>query len=203
MNDGQMIQITGWAAYVSAAASIIGFITIIIFFMIGQPWGSINDFTGSVVLGLSVIFLVWGLHSLMPARQPALNTLALVIGIIGGLGMAVAGAAVLLKTFGVITFPEPRPGSGPYGLGTYAPMVLGAWLILFNGLALTGGKLPSVLSWIGVAAGIGFVVTLIGFISSGPESPITAIGGLLTAIGYPVWAIWLGRLLLGGKLPLG
>ena len=44
----------GWSAYLSAAANILGFITLVAFFAVGDPFGVINDLT-TVILALSMV----------------------------------------------------------------------------------------------------------------------------------------------------
>jgi hypothetical protein len=39
----ELLCTAGWAAYLSAAATITTFVTGILFFSVGQPWGTIDD----------------------------------------------------------------------------------------------------------------------------------------------------------------
>jgi hypothetical protein len=181
----------------------LGFVFIALFFTIGQPFGTLNDLFGGLLLALSLIPIALALHRLLSPRQPVLSLLALGIGLAAMAVFAISAASVILHTFGIVRFVEPRPGTGPFGLGLYAPAFIGVWLILASASALTSRSLPPVLSWIGFVAGVGYAVGVIGFALGGPQSPVVITAGLLTAIGYPIWAIWLGRLLLRGLLTHG
>ena len=49
-----------------------------------------------------------------------------------------------------------------------------------------------------IAAAFGFVVSIAGFLLGGYQNPLFFAGGLLTAISYPTWAFWLGRVFVSG-----
>jgi hypothetical protein len=73
--------------------------------------------------------------------------------------------------------------------------------LVFNGLlARAGETMPAGLVWLTPAFGLGFVLGGIGFWTGGPQHPLAMAGFLVTALIGPVWAIWLGRLLLNGTL---
>jgi hypothetical protein len=52
------------------------------------------------------------------------------------------------------------------------------------------------LGWIGIIAGSGYILTVIGFLKGGYNYTLFYLGGLLTGVSYPIWAIWLGKFLL-------
>jgi len=191
-----LTAIAGWSAYISAVASILGFVFIAVFITVGQPFGTLNDFFGGVVLGLSMIPMALALNKICSPLNPGLSVLALVIGLVSMVILAAAAVMVILKTFGVITFPEPRPGTGPFGVAAIAPGFLGVWLIIISYIGRQRSTFPNRLNWVGIVAGAGYVVSIIGFTLSGLEHPLVAVGGLVAAIAYPIWAIWLGRVLL-------
>ena len=43
MTSTELLCTAGWAAYLSAAATVVTFVTGLLFFSAGQPWGTIND----------------------------------------------------------------------------------------------------------------------------------------------------------------
>ena len=196
----QLNRYAGWSAYVSAVATILGFVFIVIFFAIGQPFGTLNDFFGSVILALSMMPVAVALHQILRSRTTNLSRLALFIGLGAMAVFAFASTAVILHTFGIVTFVEPRPGTGPFGLDLYAPGVIGVWLLLIGYLSIRHASFPKRLGWMGVIAGAGYVVSILGFALGGPEHPLVAVGGLAGAIAYPIWAIWLGRVLMSSKV---
>ena len=65
MDKTSLLQIYGWLAYFSAAAAILTFITGILFFTIGKPFGKINDIS-SVFQMLFMIPLAFMFYQYLP-----------------------------------------------------------------------------------------------------------------------------------------
>jgi hypothetical protein len=181
----------GWSAYVSAAANILGFVTLIAFFAVGEPFGVINDLT-TVILALSMVPLAFVLHRLHQRTAPRLSVGAFVFGIFAMVSAAVLQALLVL---GRVRF-ELTLVAVPVAFG-----VIGLWLVLNSYLGRNSGTLPSGLIWIGIIAGSALVLVLVGVLLGGPQHPLAAVGGLTAVICYPVWAIWFGRLLISGRVP--
>ena len=107
------------------------------------------------------------------------------------------GVAALLQTLlviNVITFAQTAV-TVPAAFG-----VFGASLMVYGYLSLAKGLLPGRLAGLSIIAGASYVLVITGFILGGQEHPLAAIGGLITVVCYPAWAVWFGRLLLSGKL---
>ncbi len=181
----------GWSAYVSAAANILGFVTLIAFFAVGEPFGVINDLT-TVILGLSMVPLAFVLHKLHRRAAPRLSFGAFVIGVLAMVSAAALSALLVLR---LVSF-ELTLVAVPVAFG-----VIGVWLVLNSYLGRNSGTLPSGLIWIGIIAGSALVLVLVGVLLGGPQHPLAAVGGLTAVICYPVWAIWFGRLLISGRVP--
>jgi len=150
------LHIYGWFAYLSAAATILTFITGILFFSIGKPFGKINDIS-SVFQVLFMIPLAIILARTLPARY---LTLGLIAAIIGVSGMILSTIGQSLLVFGRIDFQGSLkffPAGGAIGI----------WLIFVCLLGTGSGLLPPFFTWIGILAGIGYLVTVIGFPYSG------------------------------------
>ena len=77
----------------------------------------------------------------------------------------------------------------PYDLG-----------MVFSYHAYASGTLPQGLGGLGIVAGAGYVLTIVGFLWGGEQHPLTGLGGLTAVISYPIWAIWFSRLLLSGRV---
>ncbi len=180
----------GWSAYVSAAANILGFVTLIAFFAVGEPFGVINDLT-TIILALSMVPLAFVLHKLHRRAAPRLSFGAFVIGV---LAMATTAALSALLVLGLVEV-ELTLVASPVAFG-----VIGVWLVLNSYLGRSSGTLPKGLVWVGIVAGGAFVLVIIGFLLGGPQHPLAAVGGLTAVICYPVWAVWFGRLLLSGRV---
>lgn len=186
MISPEVSPFVGWSALVSAIATILGLVTLIIFFSLGQPWGTINDLT-SVVLALSLLPVVLALHRLHRHNAPTISLAILIVSI---LALLVVVLFQLLLVSGTITFAQTAV-IVPLAFG-----VFGAALAVYSGFALMDGFLPRPLAWLGIAAGVGYVVVIVGFILGGQEHPLAVIGGLMAVILYPIWAIWFGRMIL-------
>ena len=189
METNPLFQVYGWMAYLGAAATVLTFVTGILFFSIGKPFGKINDilsvFQVLLMVPLAVMFV-----QLLPAST---RTLALLAALLGISGMLISAFGQSLLVFGRIDF-EGSQRFFPAGAA------IGVWLIATCSLAAGHGQLPHLLAWVGILAGAGYIATVIGFLWGGQQSVLFYIGALVLGIGYPVWAIWLGRLLLAGTL---
>ena len=104
----------GWSAYVSAAANILGFVTLVAFFTVGEPFGVINDLT-SVILALSMVPLALVLHKLHQHAAPRLSFGAFVIG---ALAMITAAVLQALLVLGLVSF-ELTLVAVPVAFGVY------------------------------------------------------------------------------------
>ncbi len=178
----------GWSAYASVAATIVAFIFLVIFFSIGQPFGTLNDIF-SVFQVLFMLPLVWYLYTQLRVSNAILNWVAVLFGVVGILTTA---SAQTLLVFGRVGFEQ----SLPYNLAGGA--AIGVWLILCNALAMNQNVLPNGLTFAGIVAGIGYILLVIGFWIGGQSHPLFIGGGLAALIVYCVWGIWLGRVLLNG-----
>jgi hypothetical protein len=187
MLNTTLAQFYGWCAYLSAAATILTFLTGILFFTVGEPFGKIND-TFSVFQLLLMIPLAVMFVQLLPTSHLLLALTATVLGI-GGMLLLAVGQSLLVV--GRIDFE----GSLKF---LPAGAAIGIWLVLVCLLAMVSGLLPQLLGWIGVLAGAGYVLTVAGFLKGGQQDPLFYLGGAVLGIAYPVWAIWLGQLLLSG-----
>lgn len=192
MNANQLFLYAGWSAYVNVVANIVGFVSLLVFFSVGGISGIIND-SSSVFFSLSLIPLAAAWHHLHRSLFPPLS---LVVATIGIIAMITAAILQALLVFGVVEFEQT--------LGTVlaANAVIGIWLMMNGILARIGSTLPPGLAWLSIGAGIGLVLIIVGFWIGGQQHPLTTVGGLVAFIGILIWAIWLGRLLLAGRVTL-
>jgi len=196
MDENRLFRVAGWAAYVSGGISILALIMLILFFSVGEPFGYLSDFTGGVVFRLSMLPLALLMHRLVRPQYRGISLLAFIVGVLSMLANVISATLVILKGLGTVNFPEPIPGGGPYGLTLYAQFGIGTWLVAAGILVLVSRKLPPLLAWIGILAGLGLIVGSIGILLG---VTLAAAAFLLAAIGYPIWAIWLGRWLLRSR----
>ncbi len=190
MTEMILSRYAGWSAYGSAAAMILSAVTLALFYNVGQPWGTINDIT-ITVLAVLILDVLLVLHRLHRHGDPTFSLIAYLIGVLGMI-MAI-GFQVLL----VLRIYEPPELTVPVGFGLW-----GVSLLLFSYLAFAGKTFPRGLVILGLIAGIGYVLVSAGSITGDVPVPLSLTGILLAAIFYPLWAIWFGRLIFSGKLTM-
>ena len=74
------------------------------------------------------------------------------------------------------------------------PLFKGAILMARNALLIDTGTLPIGLAILGIAAGAGYVLTMLAFRIGGQEHPLSYIGATVALLGYSAWSVWLGRI---------
>jgi len=174
------------AAYVAASAALAAAVTIILFFAIGQPWGTLND-TALLVMTAAIPFLMLAFWEL-GGRTP--TPLALTAQITGWIAVVVWCVVQALMIAGVLSFDYADAATGGLGFEAVALIVIGLWIAGANLLA--GSWLTSI-RWFGIAAGLGFVILPVGLILGGVDHPLTYAGGVGYSIVFPVWAFLMGR----------
>jgi hypothetical protein len=73
-------------------------------------------------------------------------------------------------------------------------------LIMVNVFLICARTLPTALIGIGIAAGVGYLLIVGGFIKGGQQDPLFYGGFLLVGICYPAWGFWLGKIILESLL---
>jgi hypothetical protein len=184
------VRFAGWTAYTNAALSIANMVTIMIFFAVGGFWGRLND-TISVFWALSFIPLVVVLYQVNRDDNASLSLATAGIGIGAMLIFAISQSLLAL---GQVRFEQT--------LAAVLTMtgVLGLSLLFSSLLARSGETLPTGLFWLTLAYGIGLILGSAGFWLGGQQHPLAMLGFITAAFIGPVWAIWLGRLLLKGDV---
>lgn len=206
----------GWAAYLSGAAAILGLVSLLLFFGLEAPQAAANSVQGSHVWGplsdicpivqmVSLLVVARVLYLMERPGAPGLSLIGGAIGIAGMLGMVLLQLLLIVK---VIPFEQEV---SPVLVATAA---VGVWLILVNYLARRQKSLPSRLAWLGIAAGVSFALELLIFSALGGAvawrnimSNYLLLAGsalvfLVSYVGFPVWAIWLGRVLASANREL-
>ena len=189
MNES-FIHFTGWSAYANAALVIAIFVTIALYFAIGGFWGTLNDAI-SVVWALTFVPLLFVLYYLNKPVNPPLN-LALVIA-----GIAAMSAFAFLQSLlvlGLVRFEQT------FMVVVTLGGILGLVLLLNGVQARASQSLPAGLAWLIIIFGLGYILSAGGIWLGGQQHPLAAGGYLVSVLAGPAWAIWLGRLLLNGRL---
>ena len=175
------------AAVVVALAGVVALVAIVLFFSIGQPFGTVNDvalliMTVSLLPVMLAHYELGGIVPLWPAR------LSLV-----GSSIAVAAWAIILGAMivGFVTFDYEHAATGAFAISSALQVVIGLWIA--GASLLAGPWLPAATRWLGVVAGVGTVVFSIGLLLGGVNHPLTYVGGVGYQIVLPVWAWLLSR----------
>jgi hypothetical protein len=170
-----------------ALAGVVALVTIILFFSIGQPFGTINDIALTVmVLSLGPVMLahyeLGGIVPLWPARLSLAGALA------AAFGWAVLQGAFVL---GLVDFDYERTATGAFVLSNLLQAAIGLWIA---GASLLAGRwLPITVRGLGFVAGAGTVLLSIGLLLGGLSHPLSTVGGVGYAVVLPVWAFMLSR----------
>ena len=182
-------QFVGASALLAAVTTVVGMVTLLLFFARGGPWGKLND-ASSVVLMLAMVPIAL---LLAVFESEVVTTTALVvaaIGIIAMLAIAVLQAALVA---GRVTYDQTK--LAVLGLGA----VVGVWYLL-TGLLTEHTAVPGLLRPLAIAAGVGFIAVGFGFAVGGERHAASTIGGLVLFIGSTAFLAWLGLILIGGSL---
>ena len=185
MNPNLTFFIYGWSAIMSGIAVLLTFITGILFFAVGKWFGKINDLF-SVIQVLLMIPLVFFFNQLITPPRYSTRIISSLFGLGGILVSASGQIRLLLNQIDFEGSLKYFPAGG----------VIGFWLIMVNLFSIGSRSLPNPLIWIGIAAGVSYLLIVGGFLKGGQKDPLFYGGSLLLAISYPVWGFWLGKLIL-------
>jgi len=178
------------AAYIIAAAGLLAALTIFLFFVAGQPWGTLNDIALLVMTAALPLLMLafWEFGGLTP------TPLALVAQISGWIAVAVWCVAQALMIVGVLSFDYEDAATGGLAVEAVALVVIGLWIA---GANLLAGSWLNATRWFGLVSGLGFVLLPIGLFMGGVNHPLTYAGGVGYSIAFPVWAFLMAKHLAG------
>lgn len=190
MEPSQLNLLFGWAAILSAVATLLTLITGYLFFSTGGMFGPVND-PASVFQMLLMLPVAAALYLLTRQGAAALALLATAIGVAG---MLTAAVLQVLLVFRAIDYEQALVAILSAG------SAVGVWLVLANLLTLASGALTGGMAIIGAVAGAGYVLRIVGFRLGGRGHRLFYAGSGFAVIGYIVWGAGLGSLFLSGEL---
>lgn len=179
----------GLSALVAAAMTVVGAITLLLFFQRGGRWGAWNDLS-SVVLMLATIPVAVALAVI---ELEVVTTTALVIAAIGIAAMLAFATLQALLVARRVTYDQTKGAIHVLG------GVVGVWYLL-TAVSTGPTAVPAGVRLAAAVAGVGFIGVGIGFARGGQSHPLAAIGGSALFVASIVFFVWLGALLLGGGL---
>jgi hypothetical protein len=161
---------------------------IVAFFTVGEPWGTIND-AGFAALGVLAGGLAWRLRA-------AGGTPATAAAVAGGAVAAIGSSLVISGATGWLL----AGFVGAVGYGLIGPSVVTASAALTReGLAPRGlgrlGRAAGLLMAVGLTAAIPAAMRMDDPATTPGWAWLTMAGFAGPAIVYPIWALWLARVL--------
>jgi hypothetical protein len=187
----------GWVALATGGTGLLALAFIILFFTVGQPFGTLNDICIGLVAILSVL-LAWMLYPQYHAQSPLLSQVTLIVALVGALVVAVGSVLVI---FGI---------TGWFLAGLYMAAgnaLIGLWLLGLNYSAQHSNSWSQSLVIFGIVIGIIMALGLVAIpgifrrIDAWDTAPwyinyVGQAGALGWLVLYPIWCIWLGRIFL-------
>jgi hypothetical protein len=187
----------GWAAIATGIVGLLALLFIVLFFSVGQPFGTLND----ICIGLAAILgavLAVMYYPRQHTEWPLLSRVTLVIAILGAVVAVVGSTLAISGTKGWFL-------SGLYMAAGNA--MIGVWLLGLSYSALRDHSLPHGLAVFGLVSGVILALGLVTIpaIFRGvdvQEYELTTFNYAwwMSSLGYlallPSWSLWLGRTLL-------
>jgi hypothetical protein len=193
-------RILGWLAIAIGGVALIGVVSLILFFAFGGFFGTFNDVCVAIEAILSAL-LAWMLYPAHRAYSPRLSPFLLTAALVGALVASIGSAFVIFDVTGWSL-------AGLMNVFGYA--LVGLWLLGLNYSAQRRGTWPRRLGQFGLVTGASMAIGLLtgpGIVGRIDDpalaawfvyvAPVASLGWLLL---YPIWSIWLGRLLLTYRL---
>jgi hypothetical protein len=187
--------VIGWGAVATGAAGLLAAVCIFLFFGLGQPFGTLNDFFNGL-LAISSAALAWMLYSGQQGQTPLLGGASLIIAVAGAV-LALVGSVLALSG-----------ATGWYLAGLYLAAggaLLGLWLLTLSYSAWRADLLPHGLIVFGLISGLIMTLGLVAIpgILRGTDrqaydftlfNSIWWTGTLGLLVLFPIWCVLLGRI---------
>jgi hypothetical protein len=177
-------------ALATAIVTLLGVLSLIIFYALGGPFGLINDVANGLI-GLLSLALAW---RWVRNRRSGLSTLAIAAAALGAIVMILGSLLVIFDI------------TGWYLAGLVSSVgssLIGIWLLIANRLRRRAPELPRGLIMLGIATAIFMIIGWLAIpgvivrIDDPQLAPWYVNAGLLNWMGtyllYPIWCLWLSR----------
>jgi hypothetical protein len=181
--------VAGWSALLAAVATVVGAITLVLFFSRGEPWGRLND-ASSVVLMLALIPVALIVATLESETKTTTVLPVAGLGISAMIAVAVLQALLVARQ---VTYEQTKLQVLAGGA------VIGLWYIL-SGLLAGFTALDGPLAWLAVASGAGFIAIGYGFAVGNERHPLSALGGAVLLAASTTFLLLLGTRLVTGDI---
>jgi hypothetical protein len=206
----RLARYTGWAAFFSGIASIIALISLILFFSLETSassaqtphlWGPISDI--APIFQMASLFIV-ALAFYFTQRTLA-PRLSLISCLIGAVGMAGVVLLQILLRINILPFEQEVTPV------LFATALVGVWLVMISLMGRQQKIFPLRLAWLGMAVGVAFALEPVMLSAAGGaiawrvfmSNYLLLVGSavvfLVSYVGFPVWAFWLGSVFIRTK----
>jgi hypothetical protein len=182
--------LAGPSALLAVVATVVGAVTLILFFSKGGRWGLAND-VASIVLMLTTIPVAVAIAITQGSAAP-FNWIVAAVGILGMVGASVAQGLLVARRY---TYERLLPWTLGFGA------IVGVWYL---GVALvgvpTGDPLLAVLA---AASGVSFILLGYGFLRGNERHPLSVGGGLVLFVASTWFLTWIGLAIVSGRIGFG
>ena len=189
-------SVVGWTAIATGVTVILAVIFLILMYTVNGRFGTVNDVLNAMIGILSVV-LAWMLYAEHHARSPMMSQVTLVLAVLGAIFTIIGSVLIIFEFTGFVL-------AGWYtGVGN---ALIGLWLVAFCYSMLSDGALPHNLVTFGLVVGAFMVMGFLGIpgilarVDTMESLPwylgVGYLGFLGTYVLYPIWTIWLGRILI-------
>ena len=187
-----LASLAGPSAFLAALATVVGAVTLVIFFARGGWWGLAND-VASIVLMLATIPVALAVAEQSSSWFVWANGAA-ALGVIGMVGASIAQGLLVARRF---TYQQLLPSTLGFGA------VVGVWYLLigFGGVRspfLDDGLIS--VDTLAIAAGVGFIALGYGFLRGNERDPLSVLGGIVVFVASIWFLTWIGLLFTSGEM---
>jgi len=174
------------AAYVVAAAGLVGLVSAGLSFTADEPWRTLND-GALLVMTAALAPLMLAFYELGGRTPTRLAQAAQTLGWVSALTFCVIQA---LQMTGAVVIDWNTAASGTFAVASWALVYVGLWIA---GANLLAGPWLNQVRWLGVAAGVAGMVYAGGLLLGGVDTGWTSLGGISYLILLPAWAFLMAR----------
>jgi hypothetical protein len=186
MKSTQLFRLAGWSAYLSVAAMFAAAVVVMTMPTLTGLMARLENLA-TTIFALAMIPLALALYRLYRSHMPALVFAATLLGV---LAMLTAASNKLLVLVGTLS----SDGVADF-LDDFTFLLIGIWLVV---VGYAGWRAQTPAAGLAILAGLGQILITTGFLISEPPPVWAFLGGVLAIVGYPLWAVAIGRWLLQG-----
>ncbi len=154
-----------------------------------------------VFFGVALVVLVLALHERLKSSAPALMQVATAFGLIWATVVIATGMIFNVGMERIVELYASDPARAATvwiaidavvnGLGGGVEILGGLWSLLLSWAALQSGGLPRLLNYLGIAIGVGGILTAI--------PALGVLGVAIFGLGQIVWFAWVGIVMLRSR----